>query len=95
MKSLLLFIGSVTLSTYALAGNMLSSDSMDATRDATRDKNSFEKILSNKDLERLHKEMTRYGMSEIGMEARRQMIGTEEGHAYHRALKKKEKNTAG
>ncbi|MCK2150507.1 hypothetical protein [Marinobacter alexandrii] len=95
MKSLLLFIGSVTLSTYALAGNMLSSDSMDATRDATRDKNSFEKILSNKDLERLHKEMTRYGMSEIGMEARRQMIGTEEGHAYHRALQKKEKNTAG
>merc|ERR1712098_208912 len=39
--------------------------------------------------QRLHKEMTRYGLSEVGMEARRQMI-SEEGRAYHRALEKKQ-----
>jgi hypothetical protein len=45
-------------------------------------------ILQNKELQRLHKEMTRYGMSEGGMEARVQMM-SEEGRAYHRALKMK------
>ena len=41
--------------------------------------------------------MTRYGLSEVGMEARRQMI-SEEGRAYHRALERTandNRNTAG
>lgn len=48
-----------------------------------------ENILQNKELQRLHKEMTRYGLSEVGMEARRQMM-SEEGRAYHRALERKQ-----
>ncbi|ADP95932.1 conserved hypothetical protein [Marinobacter adhaerens HP15] len=34
-------------------------------------------------------------MSEPGMEARVEMITTEVGRAYHKALEKAEKNTAG
>lgn len=52
-------------------------------------------ILKNKDMQRLHKEMTLNGLSEQGMEARRLMILTGEGDAYHRALKQDQKNTAG
>ncbi len=52
-------------------------------------------VLNNKDMQRLHKEMTLYGLSEVGMEARRKMIGTEEGMAYHRALAQDQKNKAG
>jgi hypothetical protein len=38
--------------------------------------------------------MTRHAISEVGMEARLQMM-TKEGRAYHKALEKKQKNTAG
>lgn len=44
-------------------------------------------ILKNKRMQRLHKEMTLSGMSEVGMEARRNMM-TAKGKAYHRSLKK-------
>jgi hypothetical protein len=51
-------------------------------------------VLKNKDMQRLHKEMTLYGMSEGGMEARLDMM-TEKGRAFHRALEQDQKNTAG
>jgi hypothetical protein len=49
-------------------------------------------ILKNKEMQRLHKKMTLYGLSEVGMEARRRMIGPK-GNAYHLALEKAQ-NTA-
>ncbi|MFB2707279.1 hypothetical protein ACE05C_20785, partial [Marinobacter shengliensis] len=48
----------------------------------------------NEEMQRLHREMTRNAMSEGGFEARVQMM-TEEGRAYHKALKQRQKNTAG
>ncbi|EAZ99687.1 hypothetical protein [Marinobacter sp. ELB17] len=51
-------------------------------------------VLKNKDMQRLHREMTRNGMSEGGMEARVDMM-TEKGRAFHRALEQDQKNTAG
>lgn len=51
-------------------------------------------ILKNKEMQRLHKEMTLYGLSEVGMEARRNMMGPK-GKAYHLALEQAQKNTAG
>lgn len=95
MKNLLAITSLILISTSVLAGNNLPDSEIKAMQDQTNDKILVENILSNEKMKRLHKEMTRYGMSEVGMEARRQMIGTEEGHAYHRALQNKEKNTAG
>ena len=55
---------------------------------------SFEDVLKNEDMQRLHREMTRYSMSESGFEARKKMMN-KQGRAYHEALKEKRKNTAG
>lgn len=95
MKNILLFAATITLSTYTFAGNMSSDDNMKSTHDQSKDKRSFENILNNDEMKRLHKRMTRYGMSEPGMEARVEMITTEEGRAYHKALEEAERNTAG
>jgi hypothetical protein len=51
-------------------------------------------VLKNTNMQRLHKEMIRNGMSERGMEARLDMM-TEKGRAFHRALEQDQKNTAG
>lgn len=95
MKNILLFTATIALSTYTFAGSMSSDDNMKSTHDQSKDKRSFENILNNDEMKRLHKQMTRYGMSEPGMEARVEMITTEEGRAYHKALEEAEKNTAG
>jgi len=51
-------------------------------------------VLKNTDMQRLHREMTRNGMSEGGMEARLDMM-TKKGRAFHRALDRDQRNTAG
>lgn len=78
----------------ALAGNMPNQQDMKEMHDEMHNemrnemnnemnnKQVNENILQNKELQRLHKEMTRYGMSEGGMEARVQMM-SKEGRAYH------------
>ncbi|KEF31791.1 hypothetical protein D777_01477 [Marinobacter nitratireducens] len=39
-------------------------------------------------MRRLHRQMTQDGLSEVGMEARRKMIATAKGMAYHQAIEK-------
>ncbi|CAN0602685.1 MULTISPECIES: hypothetical protein [unclassified Marinobacter] len=95
MKNMILFAATIALSTYTFAGNMSLNEDMKATHDQSRDKRSFENILDNDEMKRLHERMTRYGMSEPGMEARVEMITSEKGRAYHKALEDAEKNTAG
>lgn len=95
MKKLFLFAATVTLSASVLAGNMSEHKDMKAMHNQMKIKQSVENILQNEDMQRLHRDMTLYGISEVGMEARRQMIGAEEGRAYHKDLGNKEKNTAG
>jgi hypothetical protein len=51
-------------------------------------------VLQNTELKNLHKDMVLNGLSEVGMEARRQMM-TAEGRAYHKALEHSEKDVAG
>ena len=51
-------------------------------------------VLQNPELKKLHKDMTQNGLSEVGMEARRQMM-TAEGRAYHKALEHRKKDVAG
>lgn len=97
MNKLIVLVASITLSTFGFAENMYketkSGNSMDSNISSMH--NNMEKkltqadILGDEDMQRLHKEMTLSGMSENGMEARRIMIGSEEGRAYHRALKLK------
>ncbi len=74
---------------------MSDNKDMKAMHNQMKDKQSAENILQNEDMQRLHRDMTLYAISGVGMEARLQMISTEEGHAYHKALEKKQKNTAG
>ncbi|BES72086.1 hypothetical protein RE428_31040 [Marinobacter nanhaiticus D15-8W] len=95
MKNILLFTATIALSTYTFAGNVSPDENMKATHDQSKGKGSLENILNNDEMKRLHKRMTRYSMSEPGMEARVEMITTEVGRAYHKALEKAEKNTAG
>lgn len=95
MKNMILFAATIALSTYTFAGNMSLNEDMKATHDQSRDKRSFENILDNDEMKRLHERMTRYGMSEPGMEARVEMITSKKGRAYHKALEDAEKNTAG
>lgn len=109
MKKSILFLAVVTFSTAAFAGNIPESRSGNPIHDNMKSMqknmnsmhNGMDKevtqtgILKNKDMQSLHKEMTLNGLSEQGMEARRMMIGTEEGNAYHQALEKDQKNTAG
>lgn len=105
MKKPILFLAALTLSSVVFAGNMHENNSgtpMEGDMISTHGKmksahNSMSKdiekteILKNKDMQRLHKEMTLYGLSEVGMEARRKMI-SDKGRAYHRALEKRENN---
>ena len=95
MNNIILFAATITLSTYALAGNMSSNEDSKSANNHSKDNSSFDNILNNEEMQRLHKRMTLYGMSEPGMEARVEMITTEEGRAYHRALEDAEENTAG
>lgn len=97
MKTLLIFAAAVTVSTSVLAGNMSHNNDnkdMKAMHSQMMDKSSIEEILKNEEMQRLHRDMTRNAMSEGGFEARVQMM-TEEGRAYHKALKQRQKNTAG
>lgn len=94
MKNLLIFAAAVTVSTSVLAGNMSDNKDMKAMHSQMMDKSSIEEILKNEEMQRLHRDMTRNAMSEGGFEARVQMM-TEEGRAYHNALKQRQKNTAG
>lgn len=109
MKKSLVFLAAISLSTTVLAGNMghesKSGDSMHSDMKAMHgnmksmhsgmnEKMTQSEILKNKDMQRLHEEMTLYGLSETGMEARLDMM-TEKGRAYHRALEQQQKNTAG
>ena len=94
MKNLLIFAAAVTVSTSVLAGNISDNKDMKAMHSQMMDKSSIEEILKNEEMQRLHRDMTRNAMSEGGFEARVQMM-TEEGRAYHNALKQRQKNTAG
>lgn len=91
MNKVLVLATAVTLSTSALAGNMSENTDMKAMHSQMMDKQSAESILQNEDMQRLHRDMTLYAMSEVGMEARRKMM-TKEGRAYHKALEKKQKH---
>ncbi|WP_432210244.1 hypothetical protein [Marinobacter alkaliphilus] len=93
MKTLFVFAAAVTISTSVLAGNMSDNKNMKAMHSQIMNTESVEKILQNDDMRRLHRDMTLYAISEVGMEARLQMM-TKEGRAYHKALEKKQKNTA-
>lgn len=84
-----LLLSVVTLSTSALAGNMSTNDDMTSMHSKINDQEFLKKTLENEDMRRLHRDMTLYGISEVGMEARRQMIGTKEGRAYHNAMEYK------
>jgi len=123
MKTPIVFLAAITLSTAVLAGNMQqdtkSSGSMQGDMSSMQgdmssmqgdmssmhsnmtsmhsgmDKEATQtEVLKNTDMQRLHSEMTRNGMSEVGMEARLDMM-TKKGRAFHRALEQDQKNTAG
>jgi len=116
MKTPIVFLTAITLSTAVFAGNMQqdtkSSGSMHGDMSSMHsnmtsmhknmnsmhsgmDKEATQtEVLKNTDMQRLHREMTRNGMSEGGMEARRDMM-TEKGRAFHQALEQDQKNTAG
>jgi hypothetical protein len=108
MKKSILFLAAVTLSTAVFAGNIpesrsgnLMHDNMKSTQKNMNSMHNGENkettqtgIIKNKDMQRLHKEMTLNGISEGGMEARLDMM-TDKGRAYHRALEQEQKNTAG
>ncbi|WP_322003010.1 hypothetical protein [Marinobacter alexandrii] len=93
MRSLVVFVAVATLSMSALADSMPGHKDMKEWHNEMHnemDNNQVnENILQDKELQRLHKEMTLHGLSEVGMEARRQMI-SKEGRAYHRALEKRQ-----
>jgi hypothetical protein len=95
MNRIIIAAAAITLSTSVLAGNMSSHNSNDTMHVGMQGDASKESILNNEEMQRLHKEMTQFGMSEVGMEARRKMIGTENGRAYNSSLRAKQKNTAG
>ncbi|WP_420389492.1 hypothetical protein [Marinobacter sp.] len=95
MRNLFIFATAFTLSTSVLAGNMPENKGVESMHSQMKDKHSVENILQDEDMQRLHREMTHYGLSEVGMEARFKMISTEEGRRYHEALKDRQENTAG
>ena len=116
MKTPIVFLAAITLSTAVFAGNIQqdtkSSGSMQDDMSSMHsnmtsmhnnmnsmhsgmDKEATQtEVLKNKNMQRLHREMTRNGMSEGGMEARLDMM-TKKGRAFHRALEQDQKNTAG
>ena len=87
-------IAAFTISTSVFAGNMSNEKDIKSVHGKTINNSSLEDILKNQDMQRLHREMTRYSMSESGFEARKKMM-SKEGRAYHKALEEKRKNTAG
>lgn len=95
MKKTFMFAALFTLSTSAFAGNISSYKSMGPVHNQIHNQKPTENILKDENMQQLHREMTLFGMSEVGMEARRRMIGSDKGRAYHRALDRMEKNTAG
>jgi hypothetical protein len=101
MKKSILLLASVVLSTAVFAGNIQQKDNSgtsmhgdfssmhDDIKSTHNDMKEYfmnKDILKNEKMQRLHKEMTLFGMSEVGMEARLEMISSEKGRAYHRAL---------
>ncbi|MBW3197783.1 hypothetical protein [Marinobacter nauticus] len=94
MKRMIALIAAFTISTSLFAGNMSDEKDMKSMDGKNINKSSFEDVLKNEDMQRLHREMTRYSMSESGFEARKKMMN-KQGRAYHEALKEKRKNTAG
>ncbi|MBY5937254.1 hypothetical protein [Marinobacter nauticus] len=94
MKHMITLIAAFTISTSVFAGNILDREDMKTMNGKTTNNSSLEDILQNEDMQRLHREMTRYSMSESGFEARKEMM-SKEGRAYHEALEEKRKNTAG
>jgi len=93
MKKSIIFAATLTFSASVLAGNVSDNNDRKAMSSQMIVKSSVEEILNNENMERLHRYMTRYDMSEPGFEARMQMM-TKEGRAYHKALEQKQKNTA-
>jgi len=94
MKRMIALIAAFTISTSLFAGNMSDEKDMKSMDGKNINNSSFEDVLKNEDMQRLHREMTRYSMSESGFEARKKMMN-KQGRAYHEALKEKRKNTAG
>lgn len=94
MKRMIALIAAFTISTSVFAGNMSNEKDMKSVHGKTINSSSLEDILKNQDMQRLHREMTRYSMSESGFEARKKMM-SKEGRAYHEALEEMRKNTAG
>lgn len=95
MKKLVTFSASIILSTSVLAGNMSPEIDIKSMHEKMNDERVDRDRRQDEDMQRLHKEMIRHGLSEIGMEARRKMIGTEAGKAYHQPTEKRHKKTAG
>ncbi|MBL1273723.1 MAG: hypothetical protein COB25_014850 [Oceanospirillales bacterium] len=110
MKKSIVFLAAVTLSTAVVAGNMPNEsrsgnhehgdmksmqENMSSMHNSMNKDTTQTDILKNKEMQRLHEEMKLNGLSEQGMEARRMMIGTEAGEAYHKAVDQDRKNTAG
>ncbi|MBD3639496.1 MAG: hypothetical protein HUJ18_00745 [Marinobacter sp.] len=95
MKKSLILLSTITFSVSVLAGNAPNDKDMNHIDNQIKEKHSAKNILQNRDMQRLHRDMTLSGMSEPGMEARLKMMTTEEGRAYHKALEKRQKNTAG
>ncbi|WP_278802192.1 hypothetical protein [Marinobacter nauticus] len=94
MKRMIALITAFTISTSLFAGNISDEKDMKSMDGKNINNSSFEDVLKNEDMQRLHREMTRYSMSESGFEARKKMMN-KQGRAYHEALKEKRKNTAG
>ena len=116
MKTPIVFLAAITLSTAVFAGNIQQDTKSSASTQGDMssmhsnmtsmhnnmnsmhsgmDKEATQtEVLKNKNMQRLHREMTRNGMSEGGMEARLDMM-TKKGRAFHRALEQDQKNIAG
>ena len=94
MKKSILFLAAFSVSTFVVASNISSGDEMQPNYIHMNNEQVSKNFLKNKKMQRLHWQMTREAMSESGMEARLKMM-TEEGRAYHEALERREKKTAG
>lgn len=98
MKTPIVFLAAITLSTAVFAGNIQqdtkSSGSMQGDMSSMHSNMTSMHNNMNSMHSGMDKEATLYGMSEVGMEARLDMM-TEKGRAFHRALEQDQKNTAG
>ncbi|BEH15770.1 hypothetical protein [Marinobacter shengliensis] len=93
MRALFAFSVAFIFSASALAGNISDNKDMTTRYSEVVDSKSVKNILQNAEMQRLHRDMTHYAMSETGMEARLRMM-SKEGRAYHNALEKKQKKAA-